>query len=125
MSDRVWLKEYPRGVPAEVDTAVYSSIADLLEKSCNHYRGDVAYENMGTCLRYDDLDRLTQDFASYLQNVLGLHKGDRVAVMMPNLLQYPVAIFGILRAGMAVVNAVLKYCATISSSTSRRLSLPK
>ncbi len=103
-TDRVWLKEYPRGVPAEVDTSVYSSIVDLLEKSCNHYRGDVAYENLGTGLRYDDLDRLTQDFASYLQNVLGLHKGDRVAVMMPNLLQYPVAIFGILRAGMAVVN---------------------
>ena len=102
--ERIWLREYPKWVSPEVDTGLYSSIVDLLEKSCNHYRGDTAYENLGTALSYDDLDRLTQDFASYLQNVLGLFKGDRVAVMLPNLLQYPVAIFGILRAGMAVVN---------------------
>ncbi len=102
--DKIWLKEYPPGVAAEVDVNEYSSIADLLEKSIERYRNLVAYECMGVEFTYDDLDRNSQDFASYLQNVLGLNKGDRVAVMMPNLLQYPVAIFGILRAGLIVVN---------------------
>lgn len=103
-ADKIWLKEYPPGVPAEVDIHEYTSIADLLEKSIELYRNLVAYECMGVEFTYDDLDRNSQDFASYLQNVLGLNKGDRVAVMMPNLLQYPIAIFGILRAGLVVVN---------------------
>lgn len=102
--EKIWLKEYPPDVPAEVDVNEYASIADLLEKSIERYRNLVAYECMGVEFTYDDLDRNSQDFASYLQNVLGLNKGDRVAVMMPNLLQYPVAIFGILRAGLVVVN---------------------
>ncbi len=102
--EKIWLKEYPPGVAAEVDVNEYSSIADLLEKSIERYRNLVAYECMGVEFTYDDLDRNSQDFASYLQNVLGLNKGDRVAVMMPNLLQYPIAIFGILRAGLVVVN---------------------
>jgi len=103
-AEKVWLKEYDPGVPAEIDLSVFSSVADVLERSCEKFRALPAYECMGTVLSYDDVDRLSQDFASYLQNVLGFHKGDRVAVMMPNLLQYPVAIFGILRAGMVVVN---------------------
>jgi long-chain acyl-CoA synthetase len=103
-SGKVWLAEYPKGVPAEVDLGEYSSVVDVLEKSIERYRNLDAYTCMGQTLRYDDLDRLTQDFASYLQNVLGLNRGDRVAVMMPNLLQYPVALFGILRAGLVVVN---------------------
>lgn len=102
--DKIWLKEYPPGVAAEVDVNEFASIADLLEKSIERYRNLVAYECMGVEFTYDDLDRNSQDFASYLQNVLGLNKGDRVAVMMPNLLQYPIAIFGILRAGLVVVN---------------------
>jgi long-chain acyl-CoA synthetase len=101
---KVWLKEYPAGVPSTVDTTVYASVADLIDKSCEQFRRLPAFECMGTTLSYDDVDRLSQDFASYLQNVLQLNKGDRVAVMMPNLLQYPIAIFGILRAGMVVVN---------------------
>jgi len=103
-AEKVWLKEYDPGVPAEIDLSVFSSVADVLEQSCEKFRALPAYECMGTVLSYDDVDRLSQDFASYLQNVLGFHKGDRIAVMMPNLLQYPVAIFGILRAGMVVVN---------------------
>ncbi len=99
-----WLKEYPEGVPAEIDVNTYASVVDILERSCRSFRERPAYENFGVTLSYDELDRLTQDFASYLQNVLGFNKGDRVAVMMPNLLQYPVALFGILRAGMVVVN---------------------
>ena len=103
-SDKVWLKHYPAEVPHEVDLSAYSSVTDVIDQSCERYRKLPAFECMGTQLSYDDIDRLSQDFASYLQNVLQLHKGDRVAVMMPNLLQYPVAIFGILRAGMVVVN---------------------
>jgi long-chain acyl-CoA synthetase len=102
--EKVWLSEYPQGVPAEIDVNEFSSVVDILEKSISRFRNLPAYDSMGAVLSYDDLDRLTQDFASYLQNVLGLNKGDRVAVMMPNLLQYPIAIFGILRAGLVVVN---------------------
>ncbi|MFA5940733.1 MAG: AMP-binding protein [Sinimarinibacterium sp.] len=102
--NQVWYQQYPAGVPREIDVDAYASVAELLEKSCEQYRRGCAYECMGVCLSYDDLDRLTQDFASYLQNVLGFNKGDRIALMMPNLLQYPVALFGVLRAGMTVVN---------------------
>jgi len=102
--ERVWLAEYMAGVPADIDPTEFASVAEVLEKSCDKFRDRPAYENMGVVLTYDDVDRLSQDFASYLQNVLGLQLGDRVAVMMPNLLQYPIAVFGILRAGMVVVN---------------------
>jgi len=102
--ERIWLGAYMKGVPSDIDAAGYGSLAQVLEDSCNKFRELPAYVNLGATLSYDDVDRLSQDFASYLQNVLGLNKGDRVAVMMPNLLQYPVAVFGILRAGMVVVN---------------------
>jgi len=102
--ERPWLQEYSEGVPADIDPSLYASAVDLLEQSIARFRDRVAFDCLGASLSYDELDRSTQDFASYLQNVLGFHKGDRVAVMMPNLLQYPVALFGILRAGMTVVN---------------------
>lgn len=102
--ERIWLGSYMKGVPTDIDPGVYPSLAQVLEASCDKFRELPAYENMGAGLSYDDLDRLSQDFASYLQNVLGLNKGDRVALMMPNLLQYPVAVFGVLRAGMVAVN---------------------
>jgi long-chain acyl-CoA synthetase len=103
-SDKIWLKQYSPGVPAEIDLGTYQSIVDILEDACKRYRNLVAYECMGISITYDELDKLTQDFASYLQNVLGLNAGDRVAIMLPNLLQYPVVMFGILRAGLVVVN---------------------
>ena len=102
--ERIWLGGYMKGVPSDIDSSAYTSLAQVLETSCDKFRELPAFENMGVCLSYDDIDRLSQDFASYLQNVLGLNKGDRVALMMPNLLQYPVAVFGVLRAGMVVVN---------------------
>ena len=102
--ERIWLGAYMKGVAPDIDGNTYASLAQLLETCCNKFRELPAYVNMGATLSYDDVDRLSQDFASYLQNVLGLNKGDRVAVMMPNLLQYPIAVFGILRAGMVVVN---------------------
>ncbi|MDB5986646.1 MAG: long-chain-fatty-acid--CoA ligase [Nevskia sp.] len=99
-----WLAEYMPGVPAQIEPDAFKSLAEVIERSCEKFRDAIAYENMGVRLSYDDVDRLSQDFASYLQNVLGLQRGDRVALMMPNLLQYPVAVFGILRAGLVVVN---------------------
>jgi long-chain acyl-CoA synthetase len=102
--DKIWLKQYPKGLGAEVDTSTFDSVAHVLEQSCSRFASKPAYTNLGCTITYAELDRLTQDFASFLQNTLGFSKGDRVAVMMPNLLQYPVAIFGILRAGMVVVN---------------------
>ncbi|MDB5976110.1 MAG: long-chain-fatty-acid--CoA ligase [Nevskia sp.] len=102
--ERIWLGGYMKGVPSDIDSSAYTSLAQVLETSCDKFRELPAFENMGVGLSYDDVDRLSQDFASYLQNVLGLNKGDRVALMMPNLLQYPIAVFGVLRAGMVVVN---------------------
>ncbi|MDO9050238.1 MAG: AMP-binding protein [Methylotenera sp.] len=100
----VWLKHYPQSVPTEVDIFRYASLNDMLEQSCARFRELPAFTNMSVTLSYDELDRLSQDFGAYLQHELGLTKGDRVAIMLPNLLQYPVALFGALRAGMVVVN---------------------
>lgn len=101
--EKIWLKEYPLGVPAEIDLNEFTSVKDILEKSCQRFADSPAYSNMGVTLRYRDIDRLSRDFAAFLQG-LGLDKRDRVAIMMPNVLQYPVALFGVLRAGMVVVN---------------------
>jgi long-chain acyl-CoA synthetase len=109
--DRVWLKNYPPNIPAEVDTNEFASLKDMLQRTCQRFGELPAYSNMGASLTYTDLDRASRDFAAYLQNSLKLHKGDRVAIMMPNLLQYPVALFGVLRAGMVVVNVNPQYTA--------------
>jgi len=102
--EKIWLKEYPKGIPAEVDLHQYSSLKDIFEKSCARFRDLPAYGNMSVSMSYGELDRLSRDFAAWLQNGLGLGKGERVAIMLPNLLQYPVALFGMLRAGLTVVN---------------------
>jgi long-chain acyl-CoA synthetase len=102
--EKIWLKNYPQGVPAEIDLTEFDSLQQVLEKSCAKFGDRPAFANMGTVLTYRELDRRSRDFAAWLVNVAGLGKGDRVALMMPNLLQYPVALFGILRAGLIVVN---------------------
>ena len=102
--EKIWLKEYPQGIPAEVAIHQYSSLRDILEKSCARFRELPAYTNMSVSMSYGELDGLSRDFAAYLQTELGLGKGERVAIMLPNLLQYPVALFGALRAGLTVVN---------------------
>jgi long-chain acyl-CoA synthetase len=101
--EKIWLKEYPAGVPTEIDLNEFASLKDILEKSCQRFADLPAYSNMGVTLRYRDIDRLSRDFGAWLQ-ARGLGKGDRVAIMMPNVLQYPVALFGVLRAGLTVVN---------------------
>ena len=104
MSKKPWLSAYPPGVPAEIDADKYSSLVDLAERAFERYRDRPAFTNRGATLTFADVDRLSRDFAAYLQAVPGIEPGDRVAIMMPNLLQTPVAVFGALRAGMTVVN---------------------
>ena len=104
MVDRIWLKNYPAGMPAEIDPDLFASIPDLFEKVAAKFADKPAFHNLGRTLSYADLARLSRDFAAFLQGLRGMAKGDRVAIMAPNLLQYPVALFGILRAGMTVVN---------------------
>ncbi len=102
--DRVWLKRYPAGVPAQIDPDHYSSLLDIFEQSIAKFADKIAFVNMGKSITYRQLDQQSQAFAAYLQHELGLKKGDAVAIMMPNLLQYPVALMGVLRAGCSVVN---------------------
>ena len=104
MDDRIWLKSYPAGMPAEIDADRYSSIPDLFAQTVARFADKPAYHNLGRTLSYADLERLSRDFAAFLLGLPGMGKGERVAIMSPNLLQYPVALFGILRAGMTVVN---------------------
>jgi long-chain acyl-CoA synthetase len=109
--DKVWLKSYDQGIPEEIDPNEYSSIADLLNKSFDKFADKDSYSCMGTTLTYRELKTASLKFASYLQNDLGLKKGSRVALMMPNILQYPIALFGILQAGMVAVNVNPLYTA--------------
>jgi len=102
--DKVWLKSYSPGIPETVDASIYTSITDLFEQSVERFRSRPAYSNFGHSLSFDDVDRLTRHFAAYLTGELGLRQGDRIAVMMPNALQYPVVLFASLRAGLIVVN---------------------
>jgi len=99
-----WLANYPAGVPQEIDVNSYKSVADVLVQSFEKFAHRPAFSNMGKTLSYGEIDRLSAHFAAYLLNDLKLVKGDRVAIMLPNVLQYPVAAFGVLRAGLTVVN---------------------
>ncbi len=102
--EKVWLKRYPEGVPAEIDPDKYGSLVEMFEESVSKFADMPAFVNMGQTITYRRLEEQSRAFAAYLQDELKLERGDRVAVMMPNLLQYPIAVFGILRAGMTVVN---------------------
>lgn len=106
-----WLKSYPAGVPEEIDINEYSSVANIFDTSIAKYGELPAYTNFGQTLSFSEVDIYTAQLAAYLKNELDLEKGDRVAVMMPNLLQNPIAIFGILRAGLVVVNTNPLYTA--------------
>ncbi len=102
--DKIWLKSYPPCVPAEIHPAEYRSLLDIMERSLATYRDLPAYTSMDRTLTFGDLDVLSRRFAAYLQKVAGLRRGDRLAVMLPNVLQYPVAILAAFRAGLTVVN---------------------
>jgi len=110
MNERTWLAAYPPGVPADVDTAGYSSLVGLMEECFARHATRVAYRFMGSDFHYAQIDRQSRAFAAYLQG-LGLQKGERVALMMPNAPQYPVAVAGVLRAGCVLVNVNPLYTA--------------
>ena len=109
--DKIWLKSYPPGVPAEIDLEEFASVGELFERSCGKYGDRGAFLNMGKSLSYAELERLSGHFGAYLQQVLRLPPGSRIALMMPNVLQYPIAMFGALRAGYTVVNCNPLYTA--------------
>ena len=107
--EKVWLSHYPAGVPAEVDLDAFASLPAVLQRSCQRFADRPAYSSMGQTMSYAELDRQSRAFAAWLQHDLSLRRGDRVALMLPNLLQYPVALFGVLRAGLVVVNVNPQY----------------
>lgn len=109
--EKIWLREYPEGVVHEINPDAYPSLVEVFRDSCEQFRDKPAFTNMGTSITFRALEEKTRYFAGYLQTVLGLRKGDRFAIMLPNLLQYPVALFGALRAGLIVVNVNPLYTA--------------
>lgn len=102
--EKVWQQHYPEGVPLEIDTHIYNSLQDVFLKSTKQFAELPAYVNLGKSITYAELERLTGYFAAYLRHEIGLKKGDRIAIMMPNLLQYPIVLFAAFRAGLIVVN---------------------
>ncbi|MCB9025256.1 MAG: AMP-binding protein [Bdellovibrionaceae bacterium] len=108
--EKVWLKNYPKGVNHEINPNVYKSIVDVFNKSVDKYNDKIAYKNMGASITFSELDELTNQFAGFLQKQ-GLKKGDRIAIQLPNLLQFPVVLFGALKAGLIVVNTNPLYTA--------------
>jgi long-chain acyl-CoA synthetase len=104
MDKNLWLKNYPEGVPHEVSPNTFNNVVEIFEQSCKNYSDLPAFENMGAVLTYADLERLATNFAAYLQNKTDLVPGDKIAIQMPNILQYPVALYGAMKAGLIVVN---------------------
>ncbi len=102
--EKVWLESYPPGVPEEVDLDSYQSVTGVFEQAIERFGENACFCNLGTTLTYNEMDRYTDQLASYLQSLPGLNRGDRVAIMMPNVLQNPISIFATLRAGFTVVN---------------------
>ncbi len=102
--DKIWLKQYAPGVPPEIDVGECASLKVMAEESFAKFRNLPAFTCMGRALTYGDIDQQSRYFGAYLQKIAALEKGDRVAIMLPNILQYPVCAFGALRAGMTVVN---------------------
>lgn len=109
--DRYWLQHYPANVPHDINPNEYASLRELIDKCCLEHADKPAYSNMGTTLTFRELDARSRAFGAWLQREAGLKKGDRIALMMPNILQYPIALFGALRAGLTVVNTNPLYTA--------------
>src|SRR5580692_6723512 len=109
--DRFWLAQYPPGVPADIDPYEIASLKALIEDACTRYAERTAYISMGSSLTYRKLDELSRAFGAWLQQRAGLKSGDRIAIMLPNVLQYPIAMFGALRVGLTVVNTNPLYTA--------------
>ncbi|WP_062213831.1 AMP-binding protein [Demequina oxidasica] len=110
--DRPWFKYYPEAVPSVIKTVEERSLSDMVRNAAKHHGDKTAFSNLGGKLTFNDVDRLATDFAAFLQTELGLVKGDRIVIQMPNLMQFPVAFYGALRAGLIVVNANPLYTVT-------------
>ena len=123
--ERVWLKSYPAGVPAEIDPTAFRSLGEFFAASVARFRDRTAFVSMGKAISYGELDQRSRAFGSYLQNVVRLPRGARVALMLPNLLQYPIAMFGALRAGYVVVNCNPLYSPRELKHQLRRFAAPK
>lgn len=108
---KTWLQHYPKGIPADIQLQEYSSIIQVFEEACQKYSKQVAFTNMGVDLTFEELHKKVEAFASFYQNELKLKKGDRIAIQMPNLLQFPIAMFAALRAGLIIVNTNPLYTA--------------
>ena len=111
MVDRIWADKYPEGISNEISYEKYSTVLDIFEDACSRFGSRPAYSNLGATITYAELDKLSSDFAAYLQTSTNLKKGDRIAVQMPNLIQFPIVVFGALKAGMVVVNTNPMYTA--------------
>ncbi|MGD9841371.1 MAG: AMP-binding protein [Steroidobacteraceae bacterium] len=109
--EKIWLKNYPAGRPAEINPDEFSSLVELMQSCCSKYGDAAAFTNMGKSISYQQLEPLTRDFAAWLQDVAHLKRGDRIALMMPNLMQYPIAMLGAMRAGLTIVNTNPLYTA--------------
>ena len=109
--NKVWLNSYPAGVPAQINPAEYGSLTELISSSCKRFAGNPAYSSMGTTTTYADYERMSRNFAAWLQHAAKMQKGERIALMLPNVLQYPIAIYGALLAGLTIVNTNPLYTA--------------
>ena len=109
--EKIWLKSYPQGVSPEINLNQYQNLVEVFDEACRVNKGRAAYTNMGVTLNYDHVEVLANQFAAFLQNELKLKKGDRIAIQMPNLLQFPIAVFGAFKAGLIVVNTNPLYTA--------------
>ena len=110
--EQIWLKKYPKQVATHIDLNQYENILDVFDESVRKFRNKEAFSNFGYSISYNELDVLSGQFASYLQNTLGLKRGDRIAIQLPNVLQFPIVMFGALRAGLIIVNTNPLYTAT-------------
>ena len=110
-AERFWLRSYPHGVPADINPDEYGSLVDMLDRSCERYANDAAFTSLGRTITYAEYRQLALDFAAWLEQSAGLCKGDRIALMMPNVLQYPIALYGALLAGLTIVNTNPLYTA--------------
>ena len=104
MSSFPWFSQYPESFPQYIEESPFENIPALLEETCKKFQNLAAFTNMGKSITYGELDRLSNDFASFLQNVAGMKKGDRMAIQMPNIIQFPIAMIGAMKAGLIIVN---------------------
>ena len=110
--EKLWLKHYPKGVPESINTEGCENINVLIQQTINKYKDKTAFSNFGSKISFKELEQYSDEFASFLQNELQLLPGDRIALQLPNIMQYPIALFGSLKAGLVVVNTNPLYTKT-------------